>query len=97
MGLCLPPPLATWNGARDAWEVPQTEGLFCEHLVVFSETWPTSGMTLSGTAYALPTSEPATDDSACSSLLPTPVADHSRGLAQPGTAYQSLPNVVIGL
>jgi len=30
-------------------------------------------------------------------LLPTPVADHSRGLAQPGTDYQSLPNAVLGL
>jgi hypothetical protein len=30
-------------------------------------------------------------------LLPTPVADHSRGLPQPGTDYASLPNVVIGL
>lgn len=30
-------------------------------------------------------------------LLPTPVADHSRGLAQPGTDFQSLPNVVIAL
>ena len=32
---------------------------------------------------------------AISALLPTPVADHSRGLAQPGTAFQSLPNVAI--
>lgn len=30
-------------------------------------------------------------------LLPTPVADHSRGLAQPGTDFQSLPNAVIAL
>jgi hypothetical protein len=30
-------------------------------------------------------------------LLPTPVADHLRGLAQPGTDYQSLPNVAISL
>ena len=66
-----PQPLAVWSTARDAWEVPQTEGLFCEHLAVFSETWPTSGSMRSGTAYALPTSEPATDDSGCS-YLPTP-------------------------
>ena len=66
-------PLAVWNPARDAWEIPGTEGLTCEHLAVFSETWPTSGMTRNGTAYALPTSEPATDDSGCS-YLPTPVA-----------------------
>jgi hypothetical protein len=30
-------------------------------------------------------------------LLPTPVADHSRGLAQPGTDFQSLPNVAMSL
>lgn len=30
-------------------------------------------------------------------LLPTPVADHSRGLAQPGTDFQSLPNAVMDL
>jgi hypothetical protein len=30
-------------------------------------------------------------------LLPTPVADHSRGLPQKGTDLQSLPNVAISL
>lgn len=30
-------------------------------------------------------------------LLPTPTADHSRGLAQTGTDYQSLPNTVLSL
>lgn len=30
-------------------------------------------------------------------LLPTPVADHSRGLPQPGTDFQSLPNVALSL
>jgi hypothetical protein len=30
-------------------------------------------------------------------LLPTSVADHSRGLAQPGTDFQSLPNVAMSL
>ena len=30
-------------------------------------------------------------------LLPTPVADHSRGLPQPGTDYASLPNVAVSL
>ena len=71
---CQPTPLAVWSTARDVWETPETEGLFCEHWDVFSETWPTSGMTRNGTAYALPTSEPATDDGECSSsrTLPTP-------------------------
>lgn len=79
----MPQPLAIWNSARDAWETPQTEGLFCEHSDVYSETFPTSGMTLNGVAYALPTWEPAMDVSASSSLrdgglLRTPMADEGR-------------------
>jgi hypothetical protein len=34
---------------------------------------------------------------ALTALLPTPVADHSRGLAQPGTDFSSLPNVAMSL
>ena len=56
-----------------------SEGLFCEHLDVFSETFPTSGMTLSGVAYELPTWEPATADSGSLSLLRTVMADEAGG------------------
>ena len=56
-------------GCRDVWETPQTEGLFCEHLDVYSETFPTSGMTANGAAYELPTWEPRTGGSGSSSLL----------------------------
>jgi hypothetical protein len=59
---------------RDAWEV-ETTGLFCEHSDVFLETWPTSGMTRNGMAYALPISVPRTADTGSSSLLPTPEAN----------------------
>jgi hypothetical protein len=79
----VPKPVAIWNSARDVWETPQTEGLFCEHLDVYSETFPTSGMTLNGVAYELPTWEPATPDLGYSflpddRLLMTPVALEAR-------------------
>ena len=66
-------PLAVWNPARDAWEIPGTEGLTCAHLAVFSETWPSSGSMRNGTVFARPTSGPVTTDSGYS-FLPTPWA-----------------------
>lgn len=73
-----PQPIATWNSARDVWETEQGN-LFCEHLAVYSETFPTSGMWVGGTAYALPMSAPRMDGSACSSLLRTPQASEAVG------------------
>ena len=71
--------IATWNPGRDLWETG-TQDLF-GHSDVYSETWPTSGMTRNGVAYALPTWEPPTDGSGSSSSepaetrnLPTPTA-----------------------
>ena len=78
-------PIAQWRSDLDCW-VHVTEGQLFELLVVFSETFPTSGMTVAGTAYALPTSAPRTDGSGCSllpDLLPTPDAyAGSRGGSQ---------------
>lgn len=68
----MPKQVATWNSARDVWEIPATEGFFCEHSDVYLEIFPTSGMTLNGVAYELPTWEPAMDGSGSSSLLKTP-------------------------
>ena len=81
----MPKPIASWNPARDVWEIPETEGLFCEHLDVFSETFPSSGMTRGGTAYALPTWEQRTDGSASSSspLLPTPTVQDGSNTGGP--------------
>lgn len=53
----------------------------------YSETWPKRGMTRTGSAYELPTLALPTVVPACSSLLPTPMADHSRGLPSEGTDY----------
>ena len=65
----VPQPIATWNTVRGVWETDQGN-LLCEHLGLFSETWPTSGMTLGGRVFGLPTLEHRTNDSE-SSLLPT--------------------------
>ena len=75
----MPEPIAQWNPTRDCWETTQQASLLSEHLDAYSETWPTSGMTRSGVAYALPTWEPPTGDSESSfllpaAMLPTPVA-----------------------
>lgn len=56
--------------------------LLCGHSEPFSQTWPTSGMTRRGAAYALPTSAPPTGDTGCSSLpglLPTPTTADGKG------------------
>ena len=67
-----PQHLASWNPERDVWEGGQMD-LFSGLSGVYSETWPASGMTRSGTAYELPTSVPPTSGTASSSL-PTPRA-----------------------
>lgn len=55
-------------------------------------------MTRRGELFRLATPAHLTNERASSSSrLPTPVADHSRGLPQPGTDFQSLPNAVISL
>ena len=87
-------PIAIWNTARDAWEVPETQGLFCEHLAAFSGTFPTSGMTRNGAAYALPTWAPVTADSGCSSLLPTPRSSDANGPGSHGSGGPDLRTVV---
>lgn len=74
-------PLAFWNPVRGVWET--TEQPLCGHSAAFSATWPTSGMTRDGVAYALPTSEPPMDDTESSSLhglLGTPRTSSANGV-----------------
>lgn len=72
-----PHQLATWDHEKDCWS--RGEDIF-GHSDVYSETWPTSGMTRNGVAYELPTWEPPTDDFVFSysqpdeTLLQTPLA-----------------------
>ena len=66
-------PIASWNPERDVWESP-TQSLLSEHLDVYSETWPLSGSMRNGSVFPRPAWEPPTNDSATSSLLPTPEA-----------------------
>lgn len=78
----MPNQIATWNPERDCWETG-VEDIF-GHSDVYSETWPTSGMTRNGVAFALPTWAPPTTGSASSSSPPaktfrTPAAAEAEG------------------
>src|SRR5690348_17680701 len=92
-----PREFASWDRDSSCWRT--SEDTLLSDSTPFSGRWPTSGMTRGGCAFELPTWEPPTDASACSSsqLLPTPVADNSRGLPSKGTDYASLPNSVCAL
>lgn len=99
-------PTLKWNTVRGAWEKIGTESLLCGHSELFSQTWPTSGMTVNGLVYELPMPEPLITDSESSSspTLATPKArDWSpegyeaglrRGTPQLGTQIKALNNGV---
>jgi hypothetical protein len=79
----LPWRLAQWNPTRGVWETGQHD-LLSGLSELYSETWPTSGMTRGGVAYELPTPALPTGGSVSSSLptpraslLPTPAANDS--------------------
>jgi hypothetical protein len=69
--------IAVWNTDLKLWTKPN-EVLFSEHLELFSGTWPTSGMTVSGLAYELQMQVHPTSVSE-SSLLRTPIAGEAAG------------------
>ena len=56
------------------WCMGDDQTALCGHSEPYSQTWPTSGMTRRGTAYALPTWEQRTagSESSSSRCLPTP-------------------------
>ncbi len=72
--------IAQWNPTMQLWEGEQMD-LFSEQLEPYSVTWPTSGMTRSGSLFPLPASVPHTSDSGFSSslLLPTPTTQPNTG------------------
>lgn len=88
----MPEPIATWNPTRDVWETDRLS-LFSERPDVFSETWPTSGMTRRGELLPLPTSVPAIDADACSSspLLPTPITKYSGLTVEQFMRFRKIP------
>lgn len=78
--------IGEWNPARGVWEA-ETADLLSERSEPFSGTWPTSGTTRGGVAFALPMPELPMVASASSSSpgLPTPRA--SRGASGTETMY----------
>lgn len=64
--------MAIWNNVSGVWVTDQVN-LLCAHSVLFLETWPASGMTLSGRAFELPMpAHPTTvSGSSSSPSLPT--------------------------
>lgn len=75
-------PFAILNLVSYSWRTLQTSSLSTEERSSerFSQTWPRSGTTRSGTAFLLPPSAPLTAVTASSSpLLPTPMSRASSG------------------
>jgi hypothetical protein len=94
-GPTSPPPFARYDPASCCWKTCSDTSLW--DMELSSVTWPRRGSMRNGSCYERPMSAPPTDERASLSLLPTPVADHSRGLPSSTTDYSSLPNAVCAL
>jgi len=70
-GRSTPALLAKFDRATSSWRTSQL--CLDGDLAAYSETWPRSGMTRSGTAYRLPPLARLTDEIGCG-LLPTPTS-----------------------
>ena len=70
--------------------------MFCEHSELYSEVWPTWGMTRGGEAFSLPKPAPLTVASESSSppTLPTPTTDDANNITRASGAFQSLARTV---
>lgn len=81
-GLSSPVSLATYDPDTSSWRTSQ--GSLLGGWEEFSETWPRSGTTRSGTAYRLPPSAPHIYERG-SSFWPTPIADSASERTTPYT------------
>ena len=79
-GLSSPVSFANYDPDMSSWRTSQ--GSLFGGWAEFSETWPRSGTTRSGTAYRLPPSAPHIYELA-SSFWPTPIADSASGRTTP--------------
>lgn len=72
-----------WNTAKKIWQHSTDAHLFALW-EPWLETWPTSGMTVNGRVYELPTPERHTTDSEflSSPILPTPTTQDSSGICR---------------
>lgn len=93
-GLMSCAPFATWDPGSSCWKTSEVTSLWA--LTLSSLTLPAWGGLRNGDLYERPTPVPATS-APDSSSLPTPVADHSRGLPSSTTDYASLANVAAAL
>ena len=85
--------LACWDPVASVWTTSPVESLW--EMELPSLTVPAWGGLRNRRVYRR--TEPGLAAVKAEVSLPTPVADHSRGLPQPGTDFSSLPNAVIGL
>jgi hypothetical protein len=85
-------PLAQYDPDEQCWKTSEATSLWA--LPMSSLTLPAWGSLRDGALFEQPTPARLTTGQDFLSL-PTPVADHSRGLPQTGTDFQSLPNVAM--
>ncbi len=92
----MPVQIAKWDSARDAWTDESRIDLFSGLSDAFLGTFTTSGMTVNGVAYELPTWGGATQDSGYSSsddaaLLPTVTVQDAANTGGPSQFDRNTP------